>query len=163
MKDYSNYIESIWIGAGTIFLIGFVVLTVSEIFLLKKKGWLDDKISLRYPIITNLVNIPAAAMAYVISIWVLFVAAMLGVGVVEFNYRKDYPSLVDAVGIVFYIFAFVFPFTVYLIAFFIVRLLMTNVMAKSSNLTWKYSLGQSAILTVLLIIISSLFTASFYL
>lgn len=160
MKDN---IGAIWIGLLVVSIIGSVILTVGEISLLRKKGWIDERHSLSYPIVTNLVNIPVAAVSYVISIWVLFVVAMLGVGAVEFNYRKDYPDLVDAVGIVFYVFAFVFPFIIYLIVFSIVRLLTTNIMAKSSNLTWKYILGQSGLLATLLIIISFLFTATFYL
>lgn len=130
---------------------------------MRKKAWLDERLSLLYPIITNVGNLPVAAIAYVISIRVLFAVAMLGVGAVEFYYRKDYPTLVDAVVIVFYIFAFVFPFFVYLIAFSIVRWLTTIIMVKSSNLTWKYTIGQSTLLAVLLMIIYFLFTATFYL
>ena len=157
-----NKVSVIQIGSGVIFIIGFVVLTVAEILLLRKKGWLDEKLSWRYPIITTLVNIPVAAIAYLIIIWILFVVAFLVIGYIEFYYRKDYPNLVDAAGIIFYIFAFVFPSIGYLTTFSVVRLVTTNIMAKSSNLTWKYTVGQSAILTALLMIVSFLFTATFY-
>ena len=162
MKQYRDYIEVIWIGAGAIFLIGFVVLTIAEIFLLKSKGWIDEKLSLRFPIITNLVNIPVAVIAYLVIVWILFVVAFVVMGAIEFNYRKDYPGLVDAAGIVFYFFVFLVTFFGYLIAFSVVRLIISSVMAKSSNLTWKYTLGQSVLLTILMMVVSFLLTMTLY-
>lgn len=152
----------IQMGAFLIFIVGFVASTVAEIFLLKKKGWLDEKLVWRYPIITNLVNIPVAAIAYFAIIWVLFVVAFIVMGTINLKFEKDYPNLVEVAGIIFYIFAFVVPLIGYLATFTLVRQITTNIMAKSSNLTWKYKVGQSAILTVLLMIVSFLFTSTFY-
>ena len=130
-----DYVPVIWLGLAVVLIVGFAVLTVGEVLLLRKKGWIDEKRSLKYPIITNLVNFPTAAISYVICTMVLFAVAFIGVQYFEFNYRKDYSSFVDAVVIVFYIFAFVFPFFIYWIAFSLVRLLTTAILAKSPNLT----------------------------
>jgi hypothetical protein len=158
-----NYVSFIWIGLAVVFIIGFVGFTIGEILLLRKKVWIDEKLVWKYSVITNAASLFAAAFSFVFSLWILFIVAMVGVGYVEFTYRKDHPNLVDAVAVVFYVFAVVFPFFVYLIAFFLVRLLTTNIMVKSSDLTWKYLLGQSASLAALLLIVSCLFTMTFYL
>jgi hypothetical protein len=162
MMDYKDFVGLFLAAAGAILVVGFAVLTIAEIFLLKKKGWIDEKLSLRYPIITNLVNIPVAAIAYVVIVWILFVVAFMVMGAIEFNYRKDYPDLVDAAGIVFYVFAFILTFLGYSLAFSLVRLLTTNIMARSSGLTWKYTVGQSALLAILMMIVSFLLTATLY-
>lgn len=149
MKDYRNYIEAIWIGAGAIFLIGFVFLSVAEIFLLKKKGWLDDKISLRYPIITNIINILTAPIAFVFIFYISAFAFMIIL-------------TINAPPVPVYIFFFFVTFFGYFIAFSLVRFVTTSVLAKSSNLTWKYVMGQSIFPSILLIIVTFLFIATLY-
>lgn len=160
MEDYKNLVL---IGPLVTLFVGYLTLTVAEIFWLRKKDWIDEKLVWKYPVITNAASLFAAAFSFVFSLWILFIVAMAGVGYVEFTYRKDHPNLADAVTVVFYVFAVVFPFFVYLIAFFLVRLLTTNIMVKSSDLTWKYILGQSVLLAALLLIVSCLITMTLYL
>lgn len=149
----------IWAGFAFVLIAGLVVLTIGEILLLRKKGWIDGRFSFFYPIITNLVNIPVAAIGFAVIIYILFSVAFIGVGAVGFYYGKDHPVLVDAVWIIYYVLAFGFYLLAFLAAFSIVRLLTTTIMAKSSNLTWKYVLAQSTILAVLMTIV--LFVAAF--
>lgn len=160
MQEYVAFIQ---IGLLPVLILGFAGLTVGEMLFLKKKAWLDEKQSRRYPIITNLVNLPIAFVSYLFSTWVLFAARPIGVGAAEFYFQKDNPVFADSVVVLFHVLVFVVPFLVYLMAFFFVRLLTTAMMVEPLNLTLRYQLAQAGLSSALLMIVSFLFTAAFFL
>lgn len=157
MEYNFSKIVAIWASAAVIFLIGFVILTFEEISSLKKKGWFDEKVSRKYPIITNIVNILAAPVAFGL---ISFIVAWTLIIVLTINDKKILPEVV--VSTVFYIFNLLAAFFCFLFVFSIVRLITTQVLAKSPNLTLKYITVQSISPAILMVIVTFLFIATLY-
>lgn len=131
-----------------ILVVGYIGLTVAEILRIKQTNWVDEKQSVSYPIVTNLINIPVAVLCYMITMTVIMFAAYFGLMAVLFNVG-DNPTLVTITMIAYWLLSAVFMFIIYLAAFSLVRLIMTKVLVKFSTLTWKYIVGQSALLAAL--------------
>lgn len=157
MNQIKDYFPVIWAISAVLFLIGFAGLTFLEVKRLKKNDGLDKKTAWKYPVITNIVNIIVTPIAFIFVFYILAIVIMILLTIKDKKIIAE--NVIDAV---FYSVVCFVSFCGCFIAFTVVRLITTNLMAKSLNLSWKYIMGQSAFLASLLIIVMFLFIAPFY-
>ena len=123
-------------------VIGLVASFVVEIVLLKRTGWVDSKISLKYPLLVFLANIPVV----IFFMFANFVA--LGILGASFVLMSPVATFIVAVPLTF----------LYAVPPFAARLAITKLMAGSSALTWKYVAVQALALAGVIVIALPIFS-----
>jgi len=118
--------------------VGIIVLTIFEIYLLKKKGWVDENKSVTYPLAINGICFVTGIGLFVVNFIVGVISAyaiffLPDSMIVQEPQSSNFLFYIVMVGIrailcVILDFAILFP----------VRLLATKLILKSSALTWKY-------------------------
>jgi hypothetical protein len=154
MEDSNNLVL---IGLLITLIVGYLTLTVAEILLLRKKGWIDGNLSLTYPLVTNGLNLPVALIAYMIAMFVIMIMAFFVLPSISFGVEDT--RLQTGLLIAYWLVSAVFIFLVFWGAFLLVRMLTTKLMVKSSMLTWKYKTVQAAIPAGLVAVIYFLLNA----
>ncbi len=160
-----NYNDMVIIGLLVILIVGYLATIFAEILLLRKKGWVDGNLSITYPLITNGLAIPIAAIAYFIAgVVMMFLAFFVLPFVLPFIGSGIKDNRLDTVIlIVYWLFSAVIMFLFIYAAFLLVRMITTMLMVKSSTLTLKYQAALAAIPASLIAGIYLLITIAPYL
>ncbi len=118
--------------------VGIIVLTILEIYLLKKKGWVDEDKSVKYPLAINGISFVVGIGLFVVN----FIISAISAYVVFFLPDSMIAQDPQSSNFLFYIILFGIRAILCLILDFVilfpVRLLTTKLIVKSSTLTWKY-------------------------
>ncbi|CAN5475768.1 hypothetical protein BH10ACI3_BH10ACI3_22390 [soil metagenome] len=151
--------HSMLVALFTIALLGFgfIAIVVVEVILLKRKGWVEKGQAVTYPIVVAIVNIPAAAVSYIVG-------GVLVMGLVFYAI----PMISDGLGmgpdvgsgqvglVVYLLLSVVVLYFIFLFAFLLVRAVISVVMVRTSSLTWKYWFAQAAVLAVLFAVVQAI-------
>jgi hypothetical protein len=148
--EWSEYITVVLVYL-VVPVTGFLLLFIGEIRLLRKKKWVDEKQTVKYPLITFLINIPVV----IISMFdVLDIRDLLKDTAADrfLDSSLSAPASMIAysclVGLVL--------FFLLLVIFFLIRLATTPFMSESGKLTWTYIIAQAALLAAVLSIVHPL-------
>jgi hypothetical protein len=117
-------------------LIGVFVITIGEIFLLKKQGWVDEKQSIIYPVVTNIINLVIGAGLIMFNVFISIFSNYTFLNLLMSITNTD--EMTPTLFIISFGLTAILLFILDLVILVSVRLLITRLLVKSSTLTWKY-------------------------
>lgn len=130
------------IGLLGLLIVGCLASMFAEMLVLRKTGWVEGNVSLTYPLATNALNLPAAAVAYFMAMFVIMFAAFFVLPSIAFGTEGSFQS---GLLIIYNLGSAIVMFFFFWLPFLLIRWLTTKLMIKSATLGWKYQAVQAAI------------------
>ncbi len=128
-------------------IVGIFIITIGEIFLLKRRGWVDEKQWIIYPIAANIISLVIGAGLVMLNVFVSLFSNYSFLKLLMFITGID--EITPKLMVIGFGLTAILLVILDLVILFPVRFLTTKLIVKPARLSWKYIFVTASLAAVL--------------